>query len=157
MPKTQPSLALKYKSFKTDELIDIVTKNFRDYTPEAIKSAKNELLLRGYGDIEIPENLIQDTAKDKLKPSTKWALRIVLYIIWPIIWVLIFGVYIRVTMDLRYGVLNFLTNTVQITDIVTVAKIEGIFFSAIDILLYALLVVGFVAITNDTKVRKSEI
>ena len=47
-------LKKRYSSMSSDELMSIITKDFNNYTPEALEAAQSVLAARGINDIEIP-------------------------------------------------------------------------------------------------------
>lgn len=147
-------LRLRFSTIDSSDLAKMLEKDFREYTEEALEVAHKELVSRGIKDIEIPNDIQEEEVKETvLSPGINRIIRFSSYIGWTLAWFLLVGFYGMIRKDLRTGIINFLTNTVGIENIVTIAKAYGVIASIIYGFLFLILGVGFVVITKETKVK----
>lgn len=124
-------LELRYAALQSDDLVRILTKDFHEYTPEALEIVHKELVKRGITDIEIPTEKTHKSIEEKeSNPNSRLLTRSSLYVILPIIWLFFLGFYGKVREDLKS---NF--------DILALT----------DTLLIFILIAGFFIITKETR------
>lgn len=146
------ALKKRYSSMSNDELISIMTKDFNNYTPEALEAVQSVLVARGITDIEIPIPTYHNKFEEKdTKPIVRIVTRLVLYFFWIIISMFLIVFHGSIKDSFRPYIVSFIENTPGIANIRSIVSIYGVISALITVLLFYIIIKGFLVITKETK------
>ena len=124
------------------ELMSILTEDARQYSDEAIQIARKELASRGIVCPDVPASTGHPEQHKPGRPAARIALRVLLYIVWPGVWMILYGQYGEFRAAVRQDILSGAQDYLRLYLIVS---------SVLNVLLFAVLIYGFVFITKKTR------